>query len=114
MGALGINSLCVLTADLKWSSTLTPAALTSFPDDMGSLHSALGVELGEEWMETKTRSQKMHIWSMLGTSALGKVLAQWSWVRRISRLPSCEVFTYLINMKYNYLQGPVGTILFGF
>lgn len=51
---------------------------------------------------------------MMGISALGKVLTQWSQVRRISHLPSCEVFTYLINVKHNNLQGPVGTISFSF
>lgn len=82
---------------------------------MGSPHSASGVELREGWMEkTKAKNQKIHSWSTMEMPALENVLMQWSQVRRISHLPSCEVFRYLINMKYNNLQGPVGTILFSF
>lgn len=37
--ALWASALGVLSADPRQSSTLSPAALTSFPDDMGSSHS---------------------------------------------------------------------------
>lgn len=114
-GLLSGSPLCV--AQQKWLKSgrrAFPRAPTTFPRQRG--RPVLGTSNGA-WRRTdrdtdkKPKNAPSERDGNFCIRKMFNVMALYSWYFSV---PSYDVFTYLINMKYNNLRGPVGTILFIF